>query len=145
VRGEEPWVCGFLTYAFACQRAVGWRGRREEDEEVRYLYLEKILGRSVDLLERLLAGIGHCLHVGGWWVSLDSMGCSELLLVVLVNLCRSLWWGRMVERNVWKCDLPASEFVLVTNAATKSSVCGGEAEFGGTSFCPRALHKRTYK
>ena len=39
-----------------------------------YFYLEEVLWWSVDLLEALRAGIGHCLHGGdGGWVVLLIM------------------------------------------------------------------------
>ena len=40
-------------------RAEGGGGKREA-----YFYLEEVLWWTVYLLEALLAGIGHCLHVG---------------------------------------------------------------------------------
>ena len=67
LRGEEPWVWGFLTCAGggALVGVVGgWGGSGGEGEQQGpgrgpYFYLEEVLWRAVDLFEGLVTGLWH--------------------------------------------------------------------------------------
>jgi hypothetical protein len=65
---DVPWVWGFLTCGWVSKVEEGpprFRGPRSGGRRRgAYFYFEEVLWWAVDLLEALLAGIGHGLHTG---------------------------------------------------------------------------------
>ena len=92
-RGEEPWVCGFLTYEAVSNKRLS-RGMEEHAVYKSaavvglwaHLYFKEVLGRAVNFLEGLLAGLGHGLHLdSGHGEGGEVVGCRNPVVLPILR------------------------------------------------------------